>query len=53
MYQLYWAKDSGALAPQILLEEIGAEYERCVLDMEQGQEMAAEYLEIGDRAENS
>ena len=51
MYQLYWAKDSGALAPQIVLEEIGAEYERCVLDMEQGQETAAEYLKINPRGQ--
>ena len=27
MYKLYWAPDTGALAPQILLEEVGAEYE--------------------------
>ena len=31
MYKLYWAPDTGALAPQILLEEVGAEYE--VLEM--------------------
>ncbi len=27
MYRLYWAPDTGALAPQILLEECGADYE--------------------------
>lgn len=31
MYKLYWAPDTGALAPQILLEEVGADYE--VLEM--------------------
>ena len=31
MYKLYWAPDTGALAPQILLEEAGADYE--VLEM--------------------
>ena len=51
MYQLYWAKDSGALAPQILLEEIGVEYGRCVVDLEQGQETAAEFLKINPRGQ--
>ena len=51
MYQLYWAKDSGALAPQILLEEIGAEYERCVLDLDQAQETSAEFLNINPRGQ--
>ncbi|MEX0921779.1 MAG: glutathione S-transferase family protein [Rhodovibrionaceae bacterium] len=27
MYRLFWASDTGALAPQILLEETGADYE--------------------------
>jgi glutathione S-transferase len=51
VYQLYWAKDSGALAPQILLEEVGAEYERCELDLDRGQETAAEFLKINPRGQ--
>lgn len=51
MYKLYWAKDTGALAPQILLEEIGVEYECCVLDLEQGDETAEEYLKINPRGQ--
>ena len=51
MYKLYWAKDSGALAPQILLEEIGVEYERCVLDLEQGDETVEEYLKVNPRGQ--
>lgn len=31
MYKLYWAPDTGAFAPQILLEETGAEYD--ILEM--------------------
>lgn len=31
MYTLYWAKQTGALAPQIALEEIGVDYQRVVL----------------------
>ena len=30
MYQLYWFENSGALAPQIVLEEIGVKYEKSV-----------------------
>ena len=28
MYKLYWAQSSGVIAPQVLLEEIGAKYEK-------------------------
>jgi hypothetical protein len=27
MYKLYWSKMTGVIAPQVLLEEVGAEYE--------------------------
>ena len=51
MYKLYWAADSGALAPQILLEEAGVDYERCVVDLEQGEEMEATFLAINPRGQ--
>ena len=51
MYQLYWAADTGAMAPQILLEEAGASYERVVLDYETGEEMQARYLAINPRGQ--
>lgn len=51
MYKLYWAADSGALAPHIVLEEIGAEYERCVVDMGRGEETSAGYLAINPRGQ--
>ena len=46
MYKLYWGQQTGAMAPQILLEEVGADYERVVLDMEKGEENEAAYLKI-------
>ena len=51
MYRLYWSEDSGALAPQIVLEEIGAEYERIVLDLDQGEESQDRYLSINPRGQ--
>ncbi len=44
MYQLYWAPDTGAMAPQVLLEEIGTPYEIVELDTEAGEEMKSDYL---------
>ena len=51
MYKLYWAADSGALAPQIILEEVGAAYERHDVDMEQAEETAADFLAINPRGQ--
>jgi glutathione S-transferase len=46
MYKLYWAQDSGAMAPQALLEEIGAEYEKLIIDFEEDQHKSAEFLSV-------
>ena len=51
MYQLYWAPETGAMAPQIILEETGANYERIVLDYENAEETKAEYLAINPRGQ--
>jgi len=51
MYQLYWAEDSGALAPQIVLEEIGADYERCILDLDKEEESNDDFLKINPRGQ--
>jgi glutathione S-transferase len=51
VYKLYWAANSGALAPQIILEEAAVEYERCDVDLEQGEEMKAAYLAINPRGQ--
>jgi glutathione S-transferase len=46
MYKLYWAQDSGAMAPQALLEEIGAEYEKLVIDFEKDEHRSDEFLSV-------
>ena len=51
MYKLYWAPETGAMAPQIILEEAGASYERVVLDYENGEETQAEFLAINPRGQ--
>lgn len=51
MYQLYWAPNTGALAPQILLEEAGAEYERVLINTESGEEYTEHYLGINPRGQ--
>lgn len=51
MYQLYWAQETGAMAPQILLEEAGADYQRVILDMDKGEETAADFLAINPRGQ--
>jgi glutathione S-transferase len=51
MYQLYWSEDSGVLAPQIILEEIGAKYERIILDLEEGDEEKSEFLAVNPRGQ--
>lgn len=51
MYVLYWARNSGALAPQILLEEIGVDYERRVLNLEQGDDQRDDFLQVNPRGQ--
>jgi glutathione S-transferase len=51
MYKLYWAQVTGAMAPQIILEEAGTSYERVVLDTDKGKEMQAEFLAINPRGQ--
>ena len=51
MYILYWARDTGAMAPQVLLEEVGVEYQRVIIDVEKGEEMQADYLAINPRGQ--
>jgi glutathione S-transferase len=51
VYKLYWAEDTGAFAPQVILEEVGVAYERCDVDTEQGEEMADAFLAINPRGQ--
>jgi glutathione S-transferase/GST-like protein len=46
MYRLYWSKGTGALLPQALFEEIGAEYEKIVVDSNGGEHRSEEFLSI-------
>ena len=51
MYKLYWAPDTGALAPQIILEEVAANYELVVLDYDAHEETEADYLALNPRGQ--
>ena len=51
MYRLYWAENTGAMAPQMLLEEIGADYQRVRVDIDAGEHRDAGYLAINPRAQ--
>lgn len=51
MYRLYWAPDTGAMAPQIILEEVGADYELVVLDYDAHEETEADFLALNPRGQ--
>jgi glutathione S-transferase len=46
VYKLYWSKGSGAMAPQALLEEVGAEYEKIVVDIAENEHKSADFLSV-------
>ena len=46
MYKLYWSRGSGVVTPQVMLEEIGAEYEKVVIDVEKEENRSPEYLAV-------
>ncbi len=46
MYKLYWARASGAMVPQALFEEIGAKYEKIVIDLDQEENRTPEFLAV-------
>jgi len=50
MYTLYWAANSAALAPQILLEEIGAKHELKRIETASNQHKTPEYLKLNPNA---
>ena len=43
---LYWSPFSGSLAPMAVLEEVGAPYEKNLIDMNKGEHQSPEYLKI-------
>ena len=46
MYKLYWSKGSGAVAPQVMLEESGVPYEKIVVDLDKEENRRAEFLAL-------
>ncbi len=46
MYALYWAANTGAFAPQVILEEAGAAYEIISIDLDQEEHRQPGFLEI-------
>ncbi len=46
MYKLFWSKSAGSMAPEVLFEEIGAEYEKVSVDLENEENRGAEYLAV-------
>lgn len=46
MYRLYWEALSGAMLPEVMLEEMGLSYERVPIDMAAGEHRSPEYLAI-------
>lgn len=46
MYRLYWAPGTAAMAPQTVLEEIGAEYQPVLLDVDARQHQQADYKKL-------
>jgi glutathione S-transferase/GST-like protein len=51
MLTLYWARETGALAPQILLEELDLDYERVILELDQQDQKTSEFLAINPRGQ--
>ncbi len=46
MYKLYWSEGTASLAPQVILEEAGIDYEMVIIDMANSQHFTPEYLAI-------
>ncbi|MFT4607010.1 MAG: glutathione S-transferase [Urechidicola sp.] len=51
MYRLYWAPDTGAFAPQVILEEVAADYELVVLDYDAHEETETDFLTLNPRGQ--
>lgn len=51
MYRLYWAAGTGAIAPEVMLEEAGAAFERVAIDLAAGEHRAPDYLAINPAGE--
>lgn len=45
-YQLYWEALSGAIAPEMLLTEIGIDFDKIPVDMSRGEHQTPKYLSV-------
>ena len=46
MYKLYCSKGAGSLAPQVMLEEVGAKYETLEIDLDKDENKSADFLAL-------
>jgi len=46
MYKLFWAKSMGSMTSEVLFEEIGVEYEKVAIDVENEENRTAEFLAV-------
>ncbi len=46
MYKLFWTKSYGSMAPEVLFEEIGTNYEKIAVDVENEENRSAEFLAV-------
>ena len=46
MYELYYSPGNASLAPHIILEEMGAEFELVLVDRKKNAQRSAEYLSL-------
>lgn len=51
MYRLYWSKSTGAFAPNALLAEAGADFERIETDTRSGRHQDPAYLALNPRGQ--
>ena len=51
MYKLFWAKGTGSFVVHGLLEWVGAEYERIIIDFENGEQRSPQYLALNPLGE--
>ena len=51
MYKLYWTAGSGAMTPQALFEEIGVEYEKIVIDIDNDEHKSPAFLAVNPMAQ--
>jgi len=46
MYKLFWAKSMGSMTPDVLFEEIGAQYEKILVDVQNDENHGSEFLAV-------